>query len=275
MSYALTAPIAKQAGLEPHAARFRSSRLTSLQQEFALIPISDELRDEIAACGVADRPDPYPEFDHLSAALADWTLEISANTPVTYVEVDPWAGADDEAAIPWREGRVALGALKPVSGHKEGSVMNEQLHGAVEIRRLTVGDEERVREADHLFDHPSRLQAAQDFLAQSTNYLLIAYVDGLPAGMIIGHELPRLDDPRPMLFLYEVGVDEAHRRRGLGAALVKALARMGEERNCCEMFVLTNESNEPAMRLYASTGGWRNEERDIAMFEWAWEQKSG
>lgn len=152
--------------------------------------------------------------------------------------------------------------------------MDELLTGVVEVRRLTTGDEERVREADHLFDHPSRRQAAQEFLARPTSHLLIAYLEGVPAGMLIGHELPRLDDPRPMLFLYEVGVDEAYRRRGVGAALVNALAEIGVERDCCEMFVLTNESNGPAMRLYPSAGGLRNEERDIAMFEWAWEPKS-
>jgi ribosomal protein S18 acetylase RimI-like enzyme len=129
-----------------------------------------------------------------------------------------------------------------------------------------------VREADHLFDHPSQLEAAQAFLSRPTNYLLIAYVEGAPAGMIIGHELQRRDSPRPMMFLYEVGVDEAYRQRGVGTALVSALARIGEERGYCEMFVLTNESNEPAMRLYSSAGGWRNEERDIAMFEWSWDQ---
>src|SRR3712207_2759791 len=50
-----------------------------------------------------------------------------------------------------------------------------------------------------------------------------------PAGFITGHVLQRLDTPRPMLFLYEVGVAEEYRGRGIGTALVRELARIGEE----------------------------------------------
>jgi len=145
---------------------------------------------------------------------------------------------------------------------------------AVAIRRLSVGDEALVQGADHLFDAPSESAAVRSFLANPANYLLVGYVDGHPAGFISGHELQRLDSSRPMLFLYEVGVDEAYRGRGLGTALVAELALLGEERGCCEMFVLTNESNPPAMRMYASAGGEHNEERDIAMFEWDWRRST-
>jgi ribosomal protein S18 acetylase RimI-like enzyme len=124
-----------------------------------------------------------------------------------------------------------------------------------------------VGEADALFDEPSQAEPVRAFLADPRNYLLIAYVEGVPAGFIAGHALE--------LFLYEAGVDEAYRGRGIGTALVKELARIGREAGCCEMFVLTNESNAPAMRMYASAGGHWSDERDIAMFEWTWEPAKG
>jgi ribosomal protein S18 acetylase RimI-like enzyme len=138
----------------------------------------------------------------------------------------------------------------------------------MEIWRLAPGDEELVRAADALFDDPSDPAAVRAFLANPQNTLLIAYVEEKPAGFISGHELQRLDSTRPMIFLYEVGVAEAFRGRGIGTALVRALAGRAEEGGAGEMFVLTNEANEPAMRMYAAAGGVRNEDRDIAMFEW-------
>src|SRR5687767_1023119 len=103
------------------------------------------------------------------------------------------------------------------------ALMGERVSLEMEIRRLTAGDEGLVREADALFDDPSHAEGARAFLADPRNYLLIAYVNGVAAGFITGHALRRLDTPRPMLFLYEVGVDEAYRGRGIGTALVNEL----------------------------------------------------
>lgn len=148
--------------------------------------------------------------------------------------------------------------------------MTEVRRVQTEIRRLVPGDEHRVEQANALFDDPAHGEAARAFLANSANYLLVAYVDEVPAGFVTGHELQGLDDPRPMLFLYELGVDEAYRRRGIGTALVGELGRLARERGCREMFVLTNESNGAAMRTYAAAAGHQSDERDIAMFEWDW-----
>jgi ribosomal protein S18 acetylase RimI-like enzyme len=139
----------------------------------------------------------------------------------------------------------------------------------MKIRRLFPADAELVRQVESLFDHPSRQESARSFLENPHNYLLVAWVDGDPAGFVTGHLLQRLDT-RPMLFLYEAGVAEAYRGRGIGTALVRELARIGEQQGFCEMFVLTNASNEPAMRMYASAGGIRSEAPDIEMFEWSW-----
>ena len=46
------------------------------------------------------------------------------------------------------------------------------------------------------------------------------------------------------MFLYELGVDEPHRRQGVGTALVGALAALAAERGCYGMFVLTEADNE-------------------------------
>lgn len=140
----------------------------------------------------------------------------------------------------------------------------------MEIVRMRPGDEARVTDADYLYDNPAHPEATRAFLALDSNYLLIAYEEGEPAGFITGHRLERLDTPHPMMFLYEIGVDKRFQGRGIGTALVRELASIAEAEGFLEMYVLTNEGNPAAMRMYARAGGERHSDRDIAMFEWEW-----
>jgi aminoglycoside 6'-N-acetyltransferase I len=62
-------------------------------------------------------------------------------------------------------------------------------------------------------------------------------------------------DKQPELWINEVGVSPAHRSRGIGAQLVRALLAEGKRLGCVEAWVLTERENAPALRLYASCGG--------------------
>jgi ribosomal protein S18 acetylase RimI-like enzyme len=121
-----------------------------------------------------------------------------------------------------------------------------------DIRRIK--DAADVHAAAPLFDDAPRVDATERFLLEPGHHLLIAYVDGEPAGMITGVEMTHPDKGTEM-FLYELGVDEAHQRRGVGRALVSALATLARERDCYGMWVLTDDDNAAAMAAYRSAGG--------------------
>jgi ribosomal protein S18 acetylase RimI-like enzyme len=122
----------------------------------------------------------------------------------------------------------------------------------VDIRRIV--SVEPVLAAGHLFDAPPRPEAAQRFVSESGHHLLIAYEDGVPAGMVTGVEMTHPDKGTEM-FLYELGVDERFRGRGTGRALVSALADLARERGCYGMWVLTDEDNAAARATYLAAGG--------------------
>jgi [ribosomal protein S18]-alanine N-acetyltransferase len=127
----------------------------------------------------------------------------------------------------------------------------------LEIWRAVHGGEERVRTAGLLFDAPVELEATRRFLGPGVNELLIAYVDGEPAGFVSATELSHPDQVRPELFLNELGVAEAYRGRGIGRALVERLWEVAGERGCRGMWVLTDEANAAANKVYAAAGGVR------------------
>ncbi|WP_308294280.1 GNAT family N-acetyltransferase [Streptomyces sp. ST2-7A] len=121
----------------------------------------------------------------------------------------------------------------------------------IAIRRATSPAE--VMAAAHLFDGPVRPEWAQRFLNESTHHLLIAHRDDVPVGMVTGVELTH-PDKGTELFLYELSVDPAHRRLGVGRELVEALGRLGRERGCHGMWVAVDPDNLPARATYAAAG---------------------
>jgi len=126
--------------------------------------------------------------------------------------------------------------------------------GEMEIKSLSVGDEQFVDAAAHLFDQPPDRGATTCFLADPRHHLLIAYAADQPVGFVTGVEMTHPDKGTEM-FLYELEVDERFRRNGFGRALVDALADRAQARGCYGMWVITDAQNRPALATYTSAGG--------------------
>jgi ribosomal protein S18 acetylase RimI-like enzyme len=122
----------------------------------------------------------------------------------------------------------------------------------LKIRRATTPDE--VAAADALYDGPSRPDWSQRFLTSPDHHLLVAYADDVVAGMVTGVETTHPDKGTEM-FLYELAVDEDHQNRGIGRALVSALAELAREHGCYGMWVLTEHDNIAALKAYGAAGG--------------------
>ena len=120
--------------------------------------------------------------------------------------------------------------------------------------------------AQTLFDGAAKPDAVERFLAEPTHHLLIAYDRALPVGFVSGVEMTHPDKGTEM-FLYELAVGESFRNRGVGRALVAALADVGRGRGCYGMWVLTDDGNPAALRAYAAAGGVR-EQPDSVLFSW-------
>ena len=109
--------------------------------------------------------------------------------------------------------------------------------------------------AAHLFDDPVDDVASGAFLDDERHHLLIAYVGDVPAGFVTGVELFHPDKTKPEMFLYELGVDEAYRGRGVATGLLQRLVGLCRERGCGSMFALTDEDNAAARATYTKAGG--------------------
>lgn len=122
----------------------------------------------------------------------------------------------------------------------------------MKIRRAASPDD--VFAAAHLFDAPPLPDATARFLAQDHSHLLIAYLGDQPAGFVSGVETTHPDKGTEM-FLYELGVDDAFLRRGIGTALVEALKALAAERGCYAMWTGTAAGDTAAQATYKKAGG--------------------
>lgn len=121
----------------------------------------------------------------------------------------------------------------------------------MDIRRAHTSAE--LSAAESLFDGPARTEWSERFLAAPGHVMLIAYVDGVPAGMVSGIEMSHPDKGTEMC-LYELSVDEGYRRRGIGRDLTLALAEEAKARGCYGMWVGVDTDNEAALATYTSAG---------------------
>jgi ribosomal protein S18 acetylase RimI-like enzyme len=123
----------------------------------------------------------------------------------------------------------------------------------VDIRDLSDGPEELVLAIGHLLDAAATSDATRRFVDERGHHLLVAYEHELAIGFVTGVETTHPDKGTEM-FLYELGVDDSARGKGVGRALVAALAQKASAVGCYGMWVLTDRDNTAAIRTYQAAG---------------------
>lgn len=104
------------------------------------------------------------------------------------------------------------------------------------------------------------------FLHRPEAVMFVVADDSGACGCVYGHELAHPSGERTML-LYSLDVAEHVRRRGYGAALVKAFVGHARDIGCTEVWVLTDDGNPAALATYSTAGGQRDPAGQV-MFVW-------
>ena len=124
----------------------------------------------------------------------------------------------------------------------------------IETRRLTPADAAILgRVADEVFDaavDPERLAA---YLAEPGHHMIVAIAGDEVVGQIavVVHRHP---DKPTELYVDEVGVAPAWRRRGVAGRLLDEMLALGQALVCEEAWVGTEHDNLAARGLYQSRG---------------------
>jgi len=86
---------------------------------------------------------------------------------------------------------------------------------------------------------------------------LVAELGGHPVGFAVFHGSFSTWECRPGLWLEDLYVPPEHRRAGVGAALLSALAAIAIERGCARLEWAALDWNQPALAFYEKLGARR------------------
>jgi N-acetylglutamate synthase-like GNAT family acetyltransferase len=128
----------------------------------------------------------------------------------------------------------------------------------VVIRDAAAGDVPAVaRLLDQLgypADEASVARRLERLLASSADRILVAESEGEVVGVAGIHVSPALEYDADAAKVSAIAVDEAHRGRGVGRALMAALEAEARARNCALLFLTTAERRQDAHAFYRALG---------------------
>lgn len=101
-------------------------------------------------------------------------------------------------------------------------------------------------------------------LLEGDSFIALAALKGdQVVGGLAAYELKKFEQPRSEIYVYDLAVDEAHRREGIATALLKTIRHLAAERGAYQVFIQADVRDGPAVALYETLG----ERLDVVHFE--------
>jgi aminoglycoside 3-N-acetyltransferase I len=133
------------------------------------------------------------------------------------------------------------------------------------IQRLSAGDEPLMRALlgvfGDAFNDPDSYAAKQPGLAYLRQLLASDYFIALVArhqseviAGLAAYELKKFEQERSEIYIYDLAVAAAHRRKGIATALIRELQLLASERGAWVIFVQADPPDAPAIALYSKLG---------------------
>ena len=133
------------------------------------------------------------------------------------------------------------------------------------IRRLGPADVALMRSLNVLFgtafgDVETYTQAApadtylSELLAKEHVIALVAIAAGHVVGGLVAYELDKLERARREIYIYDLAVEETHRRQGIATALIEHVRSIAARRAAWVAYVQADYGDTAAVALYEKLG---------------------
>jgi aminoglycoside 3-N-acetyltransferase I len=94
----------------------------------------------------------------------------------------------------------------------------------------------------------------QSRLSDDSFIALAAVIDGKVVGALAGYVLKKFEQERSEIYIYDLGVIESCRRRGIATGLINEVRAIARDIGSYVIFVQADVGDEPAIKLYESLG---------------------
>ncbi|MGH9838721.1 MAG: GNAT family N-acetyltransferase [Blastocatellia bacterium] len=134
----------------------------------------------------------------------------------------------------------------------------------LEVVRLSQNDVQVARQlaAEFLAEPAVAPERLADLLDDERNIVLTAMRDGAPVGYLVAHRFPSLAGER-LVYLYDIEVHPALRRRGIGSRLVSLLKEICVAQGVDSIWVGSSLTNVAACTLWSRTGAERESDQFV------------
>jgi len=139
--------------------------------------------------------------------------------------------------------------------------MNQAIH----VRALGSEDVAAMRAMLRMFGNafgePETYTAAQpddaylkQLLSSSAFVAIAAFEESNVIGGIAAYVLPKFEQARTELYIYDLAVEEANRRSGVATAMIGELKKVAAARGIYVIYVQADHGDEAAIALYTKRG---------------------
>jgi aminoglycoside 3-N-acetyltransferase I len=133
------------------------------------------------------------------------------------------------------------------------------------IRRLGPNDEIALREMNAMFarafgdpnaytGEPPTADYIANLLSMDHVIALVCMQDNQVVGGLVAYELQKFERQRREIYIYDLAVDETHRRRGIATSLIEHLRKIARDRGAWVIYVQADYGDDPAVTLYTKMG---------------------
>jgi aminoglycoside 3-N-acetyltransferase I len=133
------------------------------------------------------------------------------------------------------------------------------------LRRLESADVPFLRQLNALFgrafaepatfgDNPPSDGYLRDLLTKEHIAVLVALKGNTVMGGLVAYALDKFEKERREYYIYDLAVDEAHRRQGIATALIQHLSDLAARSGAWVIYVQADYGDEPAIALYEKLG---------------------
>ena len=133
------------------------------------------------------------------------------------------------------------------------------------VRRIGAGDLDSARRLNRLFaqvfEDPDSYASAppgdsylNELLARNDVIALAAESREELVGGLVAYVLPKLEQDRSEIYIYDLAVTEEHRRQGIATALIAEVQRIAGEIRAWVVYVQADQADHPAIALYDGLG---------------------
>ncbi|GGX72488.1 AAC(3)-I family aminoglycoside N-acetyltransferase [Saccharospirillum salsuginis] len=102
-----------------------------------------------------------------------------------------------------------------------------------------------------------------NLLNLDTFIALVALDGDTVIGGLAAYVLPKFEQARSEVYIYDLAVDEAYRRQGFATAMIEHLKPVAKAKGAYVVFVQADHGDDPAIALYNSLG----EREDVLHFD--------